>query len=202
MAFELSVDASVLKVVSVRAGGLIDDGDLLELVLVDGEAGTGAAAFSRKDLERATSGSGALAVVTLEVVGPMAGPSVVAVSDVNYNTAGGVVEGVVRLASDAPLVEIAGVPSSFVLHGAYPNPFNPATTVAFDLPASSQVTLFVYDLLGREVSRVLVGERAAGNQQTVRFDAQGLPSGTYLYRLQAQTVTDRLIQTGQFTLLK
>jgi hypothetical protein len=66
----------------------------------------------------------------------------------------------------------------------YPNPFNPSTTIKFELPKSSDVRLSVYDMLGREVS-VLVNERRDAGVYEVKFDASELASGVYLYTLQA-----------------
>jgi lysophospholipase L1-like esterase len=73
----------------------------------------------------------------------------------------------------------------FALSQNYPNPFNPSTTIQFSLPAyTSDVTLEVFDLLGRSVAVLTSGSLDAG-QYTVRFDGAGLSSGMYLYRLQA-----------------
>jgi len=82
-------------------------------------------------------------------------------------------------------VETAGnIPSGYELMQNYPNPFNPSTAVSFQLPVASQVRLVVYDLLGREVA-TLVNEQKAAGVYTVPFDATGLASGTYVYRVQA-----------------
>ena len=75
-------------------------------------------------------------------------------------------------------------PASFTL-SAFPNPFNPTTTIEFSIPEDGKVTLGVYDLLGREVAVLLEGERKAGNVTPVVFDASGLSSGVYLCRLEA-----------------
>jgi len=84
-------------------------------------------------------------------------------------------------------------PETFTLQDAYPNPFNPTTAIAFDLPLGSEVRLAVYDMLGREVARLVDGYREAGVHQ-VTFDATHLPSGVYLYRMQAGGFEDaRLI---------
>ncbi len=64
----------------------------------------------------------------------------------------------------------------------YPNPFNPSTTIKFELQKSSEVRLTVFDVLGREVS-VLVNERRDAGVHDVKFDASGLSSGVYFYRL-------------------
>ncbi|MFK7846020.1 MAG: DUF4397 domain-containing protein [Rhodothermales bacterium] len=73
-------------------------------------------------------------------------------------------------------------PDSYELFNNYPNPFNPTTTIAFTLPEQAQVQLFVYDMLGRQVSTLVNGSLNAGKNEVV-FDAVGLPTGTYLYRL-------------------
>jgi hypothetical protein len=78
----------------------------------------------------------------------------------------------------------AAVPTQFVLEQDYPNPFNPTTVVRYQVPVAGNVRLIVYDLLGREVA-TLVNERKEPGSYTVRFDASGLASGAYLYRLQA-----------------
>ncbi|MFB3133087.1 MAG: T9SS type A sorting domain-containing protein, partial [Rhodothermales bacterium] len=74
-------------------------------------------------------------------------------------------------------------PASFALHANYPNPFNPSTQMAFDVAAPSRVRLTVYDLLGRAVATLVDGAMPAGRHQAV-FDAAGLPSGLYLYRIE------------------
>ena len=78
--------------------------------------------------------------------------------------------------------ENASIPDSFELGGNYPNPFNPTTTISFTVPEASPVRLAVYDMLGREVS-VLIDANVSAGQMEVVFDAGGLPTGTYLYRL-------------------
>ena len=76
------------------------------------------------------------------------------------------------------------VPTSFALDQNYPNPFNPQTTIPFDLSETTHVTMAVYDLLGREVGRLVDGMLQAGQHQ-VTWDASDNPSGTYLVRLEA-----------------
>ncbi|MTI88079.1 MAG: T9SS type A sorting domain-containing protein [Balneolaceae bacterium] len=66
----------------------------------------------------------------------------------------------------------------------YPNPFNPTTNITFTLPERVQVTLVVYDMLGRKVA-TLVDEVLSAGQQTVPFDAANLSNGMYLYKLRA-----------------
>ena len=75
-------------------------------------------------------------------------------------------------------------PATQLQLAAYPNPFNPTTTLVFDLPREGQVRLDVHDLVGRRVARLLDGFRAAGTHR-VGWQPDGLPSGVYVARLQA-----------------
>ncbi|GAB4288116.1 MAG: hypothetical protein Kow0098_05430 [Ignavibacteriaceae bacterium] len=74
--------------------------------------------------------------------------------------------------------------SEFRLEQNYPNPFNPNTYISWKLPAAGNITLKVYDILGREVKTLVDGYKPAGTYET-EFDASGLPSGIYYYRLTA-----------------
>ncbi len=89
------------------------------------------------------------------------------------------------------------IPHTLALHANYPNPFNPTTSISFDLPAASHVQLLVYDLAGREVARLIDQPLSAGAHRAI-FDATALPSGTYLYRLH----TDTAELTRPMTLIK
>jgi hypothetical protein len=74
------------------------------------------------------------------------------------------------------------LPQTFGLDQNYPNPFNPTTIISFQVPVVSEVKLIVYDPLGREVA-VLVNEHKGPGRYQVQFDASGLASGVYFYRL-------------------
>ena len=74
------------------------------------------------------------------------------------------------------------MPDAFSLGQNYPNPFNPATTIRFSLPGESLVRLAVYDILGTEL-KILVDCRMNPGYHEARFDAAGLPSGVYYYRI-------------------
>jgi hypothetical protein len=78
------------------------------------------------------------------------------------------------------------VPAGYSLSQNDPNPFNPSTIITYALPASSVVSLKVYDVLGREIS-TLVNRRESAGVHIARFDGSNLPSGTYFYRLEAGT---------------
>lgn len=77
------------------------------------------------------------------------------------------------------------VPKSFALFQNYPNPFNPATVIRYDVPRTAQVTLVIYDMLGRVVAR-LVNARKTPGTYTVDFDGSGLTSGAYIVRMSAE----------------
>ena len=79
-------------------------------------------------------------------------------------------------------VEEEAVPEAFALHQNYPNPFNPTTTISYTLGRTGRVQLRVYDVQGRLV-RTLLDKTMAAGSYAQSFDATGLPSGTYLYRL-------------------
>jgi hypothetical protein len=76
------------------------------------------------------------------------------------------------------------LPTEYALAQNFPNPFNPNTTIHFSLPSDTRVELRVYDILGQEVRTLLDQEMSAG-ERAVTFDASGLASGVYFYRLQA-----------------
>jgi len=74
------------------------------------------------------------------------------------------------------------VVTNFMLHQNYPNPFNPTTTLSYQLPKSSNITLKVYDVLGREITTLINEKKAPGNYQVI-FNASNLSSGVYFYNL-------------------
>lgn len=89
-----------------------------------------------------------------------------------------------RGAVDVSVEELSGAPpGSFELSQNYPNPFNPGTMISYRLPSQSPVLLQVFDMQGRVVSTLVSAQQAAGNYQ-VYFDAGGMASGMYFYRLQ------------------
>ena len=75
-------------------------------------------------------------------------------------------------------------PKEFALLGNYPNPFNASTALRYQLPASGFIKLQVYDTAGRLVEVLVNGYRSAGSHE-ITFDAAGLASGIYVYRLRA-----------------
>ena len=76
-------------------------------------------------------------------------------------------------------------PSTIVLNQNYPNPFNPQTTISYSITKAGVVNLKVYNILGHEISTLVNRTQSAGTH-SVTFDATNLPSGVYLYRLDAE----------------
>jgi hypothetical protein len=79
-------------------------------------------------------------------------------------------------------------PSITYLLPNYPNPFNPSTTISYVLSSVSQVSLKVFDMLGREVA-MLVNEQKSPGKYTVQWNAKVMPSGIYFYRLTTKQFT-------------
>lgn len=79
---------------------------------------------------------------------------------------------------------VADIPKNFSLYQNYPNPFNPSTQITFSVPNDGVVSLKVFDVLGREVA-VLVDEFKHTGTYHATFNASSLPSGVYLYKLEA-----------------
>jgi photosystem II stability/assembly factor-like uncharacterized protein len=103
-----------------------------------------------------------------------------------------------------PLSEVTAVvktssalPSRFALNQNYPNPFNPATTISFSIPTETNVSLKIYDILGREIS-TLVNEKLPAGNYSRQWNAASAPSGVYFYRLQTGSFTE----TKKLSLLK
>jgi hypothetical protein len=80
-------------------------------------------------------------------------------------------------------------PKEFALFQNHPNPFNPSTTIRYALPQRSLIALSVFNTLGQHVAQLVNGDMEAGYYE-VKFDATGLPSGMYFYRMQAGTFVE------------
>jgi hypothetical protein len=91
----------------------------------------------------------------------------------------------------------SGIPEQFALGQNYPNPFNSSTTIKFALPTASHVSIKVHDVLGLEVA-TLVDKDLPPGQYSTTWNAANVPSGVYLYRIQAGD----FVQTRKLILLK
>ncbi|MCC6255760.1 MAG: T9SS type A sorting domain-containing protein, partial [Ignavibacteriaceae bacterium] len=76
------------------------------------------------------------------------------------------------------------IPITYELSNNYPNPFNPSTTIRYQIPKDGIVTLKIFDILGSEVATLVNEEKVAGKYE-INFNASSLASGVYIYRFQA-----------------
>ena len=97
---------------------------------------------------------------------------------------------------------VGELPSSLTLHGNYPNPFNPSTTILFDLPVAANINLEIINILGQTVATYSPGLISAGERLRLDVDGSRLPSGSYFYRITAATGSRSLVGHGQMTILK
>ena len=89
------------------------------------------------------------------------------------------------------------VPTEYTLYQNYPNPFNPVTTIKYDLPNTGEVSVIIYDILGRKVKELINTKQQAGRYE-VKWDASNVASGVYLYQLR----TKDYVNTKKMILLK
>ena len=96
----------------------------------------------------------------------------------------------------------AGIPISYALHQNYPKPFNPVTTLRYDLPVDNHVILTIYNLNGREIHQIVNTSQPAGHHSVMwnSTDSFGKPvsAGIYLYQIR----TAGFVQTRKMVLLK
>ena len=79
--------------------------------------------------------------------------------------------------------EFKGNPDRFILNQNYPNPFNPSTVISYTIKVDGNVKLTIYNLVGQSVQVLVDGYRTTGDYE-ITFDANDLPAGIYLYKLQ------------------
>jgi hypothetical protein len=98
---------------------------------------------------------------------------------------------------------IGEIPTAFALYQNHPNPFNPSTMIRYAIPASGHVTLKVFDLLGKEIV-TLVDEKQAAGHYTIQWTPADLPSGVYVYCLQAEgpSGAGEFVETRKLVLMK
>jgi len=94
-----------------------------------------------------------------------------------------------------------GAPNSFYLFQNFPNPFNPSTSINFNLPFDGKVQLVIYDITGREVASLINSEMQSGYYSRV-FDASNLASGVYFYKLTAQSPSSYYSDVKKMALVK
>ncbi|MFC1724966.1 T9SS type A sorting domain-containing protein [candidate division KSB1 bacterium] len=111
------------------------------------------------------------------------------VDDNTYTLFSGTIQSSYGTAKRGFLTHGKGIPASFGIAQNYPNPFNPDTKISFQLPEAAKVTLKVYDVSGREVAELVNGNMNAG-YHSITFNANELPSGVYIYKINAGKFTD------------
>ena len=118
------------------------------------------------------------------------------------------VDGIITKVTGIPVGvgnEINSLPVEYTLSQNYPNPFNPSTMIVYQLPVNNDVTIKVFDLLGREVATLVNGYKTAGSYQ-VEFNAEEFVSGIYFYTIQAGDPStgsgQGFVQTKKMLLLK
>jgi len=148
---------------------------------------------------RTTNGGGTWVSQSTRIASQLFG---VSFTDANTGTAVGFDGTIVRTTTGGVVwvkedgIGAGGKPEQSSLQQNYPNPFNPSTTIRYALPVRSHVTLTIYNPLGQQVSTLVEDEQEEGSHE-VQFDASGLPSGMYLYRLTAGS----FVQTRKLLLL-
>ncbi len=94
-----------------------------------------------------------------------------------------------------------GLPATFALRQNNPNPFNPSTTIQFELPRSSKVVLKLFNILGQQVQELVNDEKPAGVYR-LTVDARGLASGVYFYRIEATGGGSAFVETKKMIVLR
>ncbi|HWA06478.1 MAG TPA: T9SS type A sorting domain-containing protein, partial [Ignavibacteria bacterium] len=99
--------------------------------------------------------------------------------------------------------EPKNLPTVFRISQNYPNPFNPVTKINYDLPRDSKVNILIYDILGREVKRLVNNELKTAGSYIVDFNASNYSSGVYFYRIEAEeTNGNKFVDSKKMVLLK
>lgn len=145
------------------------------------------------------AGSGAVLLIPVMLRDGSGGPPSLELSDVIVASAQAQR---VPVTIGAP-VKASAIPTSFTLHAARPNPFNPSTQIAYEVPQQAHITLIVYNVLGQEVVRLVDAVQQAG-RYTVTWDGrntrgEAASSGVYLYRLASST---GFVESRRMLLLK
>lgn len=111
------------------------------------------------------------------------------------------VSGQLTIAEAVSTQPVTEFPAQFSLKQNYPNPFNPITVISWELPVAAEVLLEVYNIAGQRVATLMNGSQSAGTHQ-VQFDAAGLSSGIYIYRLQAAASGTNTVLVRKMSLVK
>ncbi|MFQ5641433.1 MAG: T9SS type A sorting domain-containing protein [bacterium] len=132
-----------------------------------------------------------------QIHGSVGQPAVGSTSSSEYTAHGGIWPQTAGLITSIKPIETVVIPQEFRLEQNYPNPFNPTTIIQFAIPRPAEVRLKLYDVRGRQVATLVEEEFEAGVYK-VTFDATGLASGVYFYRIRARD----FVQTRKLILVK
>ena len=181
--FKLNYNQKIYEFVSVNDGGFLEsnDGTARYFLNHTGNNGTSIVSNVLESNDRCPDGEGVLAVFTLRHISEQIEPLTVEnieIMDKNYQ-----LNSFYKLSLDCPVP----VPKEFDLKNNYPNPFNPVTTIKYELPEASLVTLKVYNKLGQMV-RTLVDEEKPAGYYSVQWDGENdygvkVSSGIYFYSI-------------------
>ncbi len=138
------------------------------------------------------------------IAGTVGQPAIGIANNGTNNLASGFWSLPINLITGVEEIPSAVVPKEFRLDQNFPNPFNPSTTIQFALPKNANVTVKLFDLLGREVA-TLVDEEFVPGEYKLLFETGELASGVYFYRIVGKTTSgtaERFVSTKKLTLLK
>lgn len=120
---------------------------------------------------------------------PIAGNWILKVTDVAQGNQGTMISWCILAQTKTVSIHEEYIPAYYDLSQNYPNPFNSSTRISYSIPNNSDVSLTVYDLLGREV-RTLVNEHQNAGNYVVMFNSGNMASGVYFYRLSTENYTE------------
>jgi hypothetical protein len=189
-AVNLGLDRSMVRISNLEIADWFQSPKMLQLDRYDAKREVHSMAFARVKGENSVRNGGAILLLEFEATDYVPDGYTVTLDRIRIDHGEGryfypeisfVPVGGLSVTSD-------NTPMATILMQNYPNPFNPTTTINYTLDAFSDVSLRVFDLLGREVAMLVDGQQSVGRHE-VQFDASGLSSGMYIYRLEANGLT-------------
>ncbi len=202
----LGIDQNLWEVSVIEplswAEGWLESNNLLEFRHIDKDSGEVSGAFVHKGVTADQSGIDLIAF-EIRATGSwdsamhvrLANASVINSDGIKTRLDDAILKSLNTVSLEDPFNEL---PRETRLLSNYPNPFNPSTIIRYELAEPANVNLTVYDVIGRKVAVLVNNRQTAAGRHEIRFDANGLASGLYLYRLQ----TDNFIQARQMMLIK
>jgi hypothetical protein len=180
----LNYDNQSLKFVGLKKTDLVKDFQIFENVTDNGLIKVGGFSLNETNL------SGIYLEMIFEVVGETGSSSQIELESYRLNADQAQYANATVAIEDEKYLNM---PTDYVLHNNYPNPFNPETNIQFDIPENGNVSLKIYNMLGQEI-KTLVEETKNAGTHMVQWDGrnengQSIPSGVYIYRLIAENFT-------------